>query len=455
MTKRRTDGLILVLFGAVAFLVIGIAWRRVSPIEMGDFKVVYYGARCLLQHGDPYREADVLRVYNAEGRESPSEPALDRQVKTRYFYPPSAFIFTLPFALAGFTAGKLLWTMLLAASFILAAILAWDIGADFAPLVSGALAGLLLMNSFWLYMIGNSAAIAVSLCVIAVWCFYRERFVWAGVFCLGISLALKPNDSGLVWLSLLLLGGSLRKRALQALTVLVLLSLPVVLWVYHVSPQWPQELRTNMASFSGVGSIVDPAATGMAGRNMDSLVQLQTFVSIFFSFPATYNLITYAVCFPLLVLWAIATWRHRGLWLGLWLSLAAAAPLSMLPTYHFQHDAKILLLMIPACAMLWANHRRLGRIALLVTGAAIIINGDIFSAIRILLTRNMLVPQPGFFSKLATAVFTRPAPLALIVVAVFYLWICLRKHFDNPVPLEGASTRTKPDIELLCGSSHP
>src|SRR3974390_2618599 len=102
LTRQRKDGLILVLFGALAFLVIGIAWRHLSPIEMGDFKVVYYSARCLLQHGDPYSEAAVLRVYNAEGHENTSEPALDRQVKTRFFYPPSAFIFTLPFALIGF-----------------------------------------------------------------------------------------------------------------------------------------------------------------------------------------------------------------------------------------------------------------------------------------------------------------------------------------------------------------
>src|SRR5215471_3451062 len=166
---RSKDGLILVLLGALVFLIIGIALRRVSPIEMGDFKVVYYSARCLLYNGDPYLESDVLRIYQAEGRESPSEPILDRKVKTRFFYPPTAFLFTIPFALVGFTAGSMLWTIFLAGSLILAAILAWDIGADYAPVLSGALAGLLLMNSFWLYMVGNASAFAVSLCVIAVW----------------------------------------------------------------------------------------------------------------------------------------------------------------------------------------------------------------------------------------------------------------------------------------------
>ena len=423
MTTRRYDGLVLLLLGAAAFLVIGIAWRNVSLIEMGDFKVVYYSARCLLQNGDPYRESDVLRVYQTEGRERSNEPALDRQVKTRFFYPPTAFIFTLPFAAVGFTAGKVIWTVFLGASLILAASLVWDIGTDFAPLVPGALSGLLLMNSFWLYMIGNSAGIAVSLCVIALWCFYRERFVPLGVICLALSLALKPNDSGLVWLLLLLAASPLRKRALQSLALLAILSLPIILWVTHVSPHWLAELNANMFSFSGIGGIVDPAATGMAGRNMDSLVQLQSAISIFFSDPQTYNLISYAICAPLVLVWAFVTIRYRPSGTGLWLALATAAPLSMLPTYHFQHDAKLLLLTIPACAMLWSKRGLQGWLALLITGIGILINGDIFTAARILLTRGILVPQPSFVSRLSTVVLTRQAPIILLVMAVFYLMI--------------------------------
>lgn len=427
LTRRRKDGLILVLLGAVVFLVVGVAWRRVSPIEMGDFKVVFYSARCLLQHGDPYSEAAVLRVYNAEGRENPSEPVLDRQVKTRFFYPPSAFVVTLPFALIGFAAGNLLWTMLLATCLILAAILAWDIGADYAPLVSGALAGLLLMNSFWLFMIGNSAAIAVSFCVIAVWCFYRERLVWAGVLCLAISLGLKPNDSGLIWLFLLLIGGRFRRRALESLAVLAVIALPIVFWVTNASPNWLPELRANMASFSGVGGIVDPAATGMAGRSMDSLVGLQSDVSLFYPNPQTYDLVTYAISAPLVLVWVLEVLWGKLSASGWWLAIAAAAPLSMLPTYHFQHDAKLLLLSIPACAMLWVRRSWIGWMSMLITTAAIVINGDIFSGIRILLTRNMLVPQPRLDSEFATAAITRPAPLILLVTAAFFLWALTRE----------------------------
>jgi hypothetical protein len=418
--KGRQDGLILLFIGVVGFLAIGLAWQRFSPIESGDFKVVYYSARCLLQNGDPYSENDVLRVYNAEGRERASEPVLDREVKTRFFYPPTAFIVTVPIALLGFAAGKVLWTLLCAGTLILAALLMYDAAADYAPRVAGALCGLLLAGSFWLLMVGNSAAIAVGLCVIATWCFYRDRFLWTGVICLALSLALKPNDSGLVWL-FFLLAPAFRRRALQTLAVLVVPSLPYLLWVTHIAPRWLTELRTNMASFSGTGGIVDPGLTGMAGRNMDCIVQLQTAVSVFFADPRTMLTLTWCTCAPLLLFWAYKTLKSRPTGPAIWFGLAAAAPLTVLPTYHFQHDAKLLLIAIPACAILWSKSGRPARLALFLSLSAILINGDLFSAIRILLTRNIIVPHAGFISHLTTLILTRPSPLVLLAMAVFYL----------------------------------
>jgi hypothetical protein len=426
MTKNRSDALSLLLLGAAIFLVFGVALKCVAPISSGDFKVVYYPARCLLQHGDPYLQKDVLRVYQAEGRERLGESASNRQVMTKYFYPPTSFLVTLPFALLGFSLGHVLWTIVCAASLILAAFLMFDLAADFSPRLSGALLGFLLMNSFWLFMIGNAAAIVVSFCAIAVWCFFRDQFAAAGILCLALSLSLKPHDSGLVWLFFLLAGGTYRKRAFQTLLVLAVLCLAPALWVAHVAPNWMHEAHANMLSFTGPGAITDPAATGGAGRNMDSLVQLQSAVSIIWENPRVYNLIIYAVCGALLLVWTVATVRVRPSPAKAWLSLAAVAPLSMLPIYHLQHDAKLLMLAVPACAMLWAEGGRTGRLAVSFTAAAIVITGDIYSFIRIMLTGHFLVPEPSFPSQILTVILTRPAPLILLSMAVFYLWACLR-----------------------------
>jgi hypothetical protein len=424
---RRRDGLVLLLLGGLMFLIMGLAWTRVSPIAMGDFKVVYLSARCLVQHGDPYSETDVLRVYHAEGLESPSDSSVSRQVMTRYFYPPTAFILTVPFSLLGFGIGHVLWMTLSAGSLIFATGLMWDLAADYSPLFAGGLLAFLLINSFWLLMIGNSAAIVVSFCAIAVWCFFRDRYVLAGVLCLGISLAIKPHDSGLVWLFFLLAGGIYRKRALQTLIALVILSLPVILGVTYVSPHWIQEASANAASFSEVGGITDPTASGKAGANMDSLVELQSAVSIFCENPRVYNSVTYGICGALLLVWTVATVRLNSLRRQAWLALAAIAPLSMLPIYHLQHDAKLLLLSVPACAMLWAEGGVIGWLAALLTGAGILVNGDIFSGIRISLTHRFLVPGPGWAYKIQTVALTRPGPLILLAMAVFYLWVYLRR----------------------------
>ena len=381
-----------------------------TPIAMGDFKVVYYSARCLLQNGDPYNGPEVMKVYDAEGREPASMSERSREVITRFFYPPTAFIVTVPFALLGFGVGHVLWMTLSGGGIILAAVLVWDLSSDLAPFLSGALLGFLLANSFWFFMIGNSSAIVVSLCVVAVWCFMRERFVSAGILLLALSLALKPHDSGFVWLFFLLAGGAFRKRALQTLAVLTVISLSMFLLVLKVSPHWIQEIQANAATFSRVGGITDPGIAGMAGRNMDSIVELQSVVSVSRENPRTYNLITYLLCGVLLLAWVLATLYLRPRGGRVWIALAAVAPLSMLPVYHSQHDAKLIMLAIPGCALLWAEGGLLGRLALLITGAGIGINGDIFSGIRVMLTHRFLVPEPNLLEQNGHSAFYPPRP---------------------------------------------
>ena len=144
------------------------------------------------------------------------------------------------------------------ASFLVAAYLMWSLAADYAPVVSGALICIFLFGSGLLLEIGNAAGITISLCVIAVWCFFKEQFVPTGILCMALSLAIKPHDAGLVWLYFLLAGGLYRKRALQTLAVTVVLGLPAILWVSHVAPHWIAELQTNLQATSARGDLNDP-----------------------------------------------------------------------------------------------------------------------------------------------------------------------------------------------------
>src|SRR5579872_3551864 len=99
MTRARSDALILFFLGSIAFLLLGAFLEAGSPVSSSDFKAVYYGTRTLLQHGDPYRESDVSRVYFAEDSDSQADKLRLNYTVALYIYPPSVVPFVLPFAL--------------------------------------------------------------------------------------------------------------------------------------------------------------------------------------------------------------------------------------------------------------------------------------------------------------------------------------------------------------------
>jgi hypothetical protein len=406
----------------------GISVARASS-GWGAFKAVYYGSRCLLQHIDPYQEAGFLRVYQAEGGVFPANPAdsriFHRAVLLCINLPTSLFLIA-PLAMLAWGPAHALWIILMAASFILAAFLMWNSAQNSSPGIALFLLCFLLANCEILYAGGNLAGVAVSLCVVAVWCFLKNRFVIAGILCLAVSLALKPHDAGCVWLFFLLAGGVYRKRALQSLVVLLLIGLPAMLWVSHVAPHWIEELRSNLSATAAHGDLRDPGPSSITAGTTSRVIDLQTVFSLFRDDPLFYNPASYLVCGALLLATALRTLRSRLSPRDLWLALAAIAPLTMLVNYHRSYDAKLLLLAIPACAILCAEGGLIKWLALLLTGAAIVLNGDIPSAILNLLAVSLHAGAEGFRARMMTVVLLRPASLTLLMVAIFYLWVYLR-----------------------------
>ena len=427
MTKARLDGLYLLLLGSVIFVLLGVIVESSAVVTTVDYKVVYYSARCLIQHIDPYQENEVLRIYQAESADRPLESEKVRQIVSRYMYLPTAFAVTVPFALLPWGPAHILWLTLTIGSVIVASFLIWNVGADFAPIVSGILIGFFLANSEVLVVLCNPAGIAVSLCVVAVWCFIRERFVPAGILCLAVSLVVKPQDAGLVWLYFLLAGGVYRRRALQTLVATLALGLPGILWVWSVAPNWLQEWRSNILAFSVHGGINDPGPASTGGHGLGMLVNLQAVLSVFRDDPHFYNPVSYLICVPLLLLWLIVTLRSRPTPAKAWIGLAAIAALSMLPVYHHLYDSKILLLTVPACAMLWAEGGLIGWLALLVNTAGFALNGDVTWAIVLGLIGRLHMPPSGLSEQLLIVLQVFPAPLILLVIGVFYLWVYARR----------------------------
>ncbi len=324
-------------------------------------------------------------------------------------------------------AARILWIIITAGSLLIASLLAWDLGADHAPILSGVLIGYLLANSEVLMVLGNPSGIVICLCVVAVWCFLRERIVYAGILCLAVSLTIKPQEAGLVWLYFLLAGGIHRKRALQTLLATIVLSLPGLLWVWHISPHWMQELHANIQAFTVRGGFANPgpASTGTHGAGI--MINLQTVISFFRDDPRIYNPVSYFICALLLLVWVLVTLRARPSQAKAWLAIAAVVPLTLLPVYHRLYDTKLLLLTVPACAMLWAKGGRIGRLALLVNIAGFVLSGDISWTILYNLIDILNPSRAGIAGRILTAMQIFPVPLMLLVMSIFYLWVYARR----------------------------
>ncbi len=387
------------------------------------FQGVYYGTRCLLSNCDPYQEDQLVRQYQSEGRTLPSDSIQRRKAVTLYVNLPTTFLIIAPLALLSWAPAQALWIMLLVSLFFTASFLVWKVAADRSPGVAVLLTILILINCEVVFGTGNTAGLVVSLSVIAVWSFLSETVPALGVLCFATALAIKPHDAGLLWLFFLLLGGRHRKRALQSLAITCGLMLVAVTWLTRVAPHWLIEMRANLAAISLPGGLNQPGLASMTGRTAAMVIDLQAVTSAIWSDPRAYNLASYLVCGALIAVWAFTTIRSGFSIRNAWLAIATAAPITLLITYHRPYDAKLLLLTIPACAILWAEGGRRRWLSLAVTTTAILCTGDFFLAALTHITRHLDVSGVSPSRQIVVGVIAQPVPLILLTLAVFYLSI--------------------------------
>jgi hypothetical protein len=430
MTTTRWSGWVAIGVGICFSILWGTAVSRNLPTgRLADFKGIYYPARCLLEGNDPYKDGEILRLYVADGGKFPTDPEqlriFRRSVGTAVNL-PTTFVLATPLALLPLQAAELVWVALVAFGLTLAAWLIWRLAEPCSPAMASLLLAILLANSGILFVAGNTAGLVIGLCGIAVWCFLEERFLWAGVLCMGLSLAIKPHDTGFVWLYFLLAGGAQRKRSLQALGIAAAIGLVMAVWVSLVAPHWLAEMKDNLAVITARGDLNDPGPAGLSRHSADVIVDLQAAVSIFKDDPGFYNTISYLICGALTLLWALRVLRARPSRDSAFIGIAVAAALSMLPAYHRGHDAKLLMLAVPACAMLWSRGERVARMGALTGALCVIMMGDIPLAAFVVVSNAVLASTAGLPRLILTVLLTREAPLILLATSIFYLWLFWR-----------------------------
>jgi hypothetical protein len=210
-----------------------------------------------------------------------------------------------------------------------------------------------------------------------------------------------------------------------------------------------QELRSNVLVESGVGGVNNPGLINASSSGPSMIIDIQSAISVFRDDPRIYNPASYLVCGVLLLVWLVRALRSRSSTAGAWLALAAVVPLIMLVTYHRSYDAKLLLLTVPACAMLWAEGGPIRWLALLVTAAGIVSTADIPLTIFLMLTRNMGISTVGIFHQILTVVLMRPVPLVLLVMGIFYLWVYVRSDPTRVATAELGESRETPLAHTL------
>jgi hypothetical protein len=173
------------------------------------------------------------------------------------------------------------------------------------------------------------------------------------------------------------------------------------------------------------------------------VIDLQAAISVFEDNARIYNPASYLVCGVLLLLGAVRTLRLRVSQEKAWIALAAVVPLTMLVTYHRPWDAKLVMLAVPACAILWAEGGLTRWLALLITTAGIVLTGDVSLAALVILADKLQVSTAGIFGQMLTVMLIRPASLILLVMSVFYLWVYLRGA-PNPAEADPAGPGKMP-----------
>ncbi len=437
MIKARTDGLYLMILGTAVFLLLGFALENAAPVSTADFRLMYYSARCLLDHHDPYNPSELERTYQTEGGESPHDTAKIRTTETQYIYPPTAFSITIPFAILPFWAAQILWLLATAGSLILGAFLMWEVSAQYAPLLSGALIGLTLANCELFLAIAGPGGIAIGLCIAAAWCFVRERFVLLGGFRPGDQSDVETSRFR-VGLALFLFGWrDISKTGRPDASCNCCVEFAGSRMDFVCCPPLGTRIPDQSGGQFRARRTQRPWLRFCCWHGIAMIISLQTVFSFFRDDPRILQFCELCClrCAP--AGWAIGTLRSRSSLKTAWFAIAPIAALSMLPVYHRLDDAKLLLLTVPACAMLWVRGGPIGRIAALLNVVQILLTSGIPWAIFFALIKHLHSPETAFGYRLLMAVQVFPAPSVLLVVSVFYLCVYVRNLRQNETNSDG------------------
>ena len=456
----------VVSFFALYFLVAGV---RGALHQSYDFVPVYSGVRCLLRGCNPYDIPQLDKQFLQAGGHEELLQQADGWVNESPLYPPSTFVALAPFGLLQFPAARLAWCLLNGCLFIVAVSLVLSLCPPSHPWLATALGALFLFNGAAFLKLGQASAFAASLLVISVALFLRRRYLLPAACLLALSLAVKPHIGILIALYLLTKQHSRRHAALALAGALALLLIGgAILDLRPVSAHWLSDLRSSLAISMAPGHVNDPASP------YPWEIHLQAVTSILFTDGKTSTAVAYGVFLLLAAAWVVGAARHVAGSSADMVALAAIVVLSMLPVYHRQVDAAILLLTIPSLLIITEHRPALGAAmagltllgstsipgflnGFLTAHAPAVLHFFLGSKVLMFLVLGSAYDLPTQFqyllgNKFVFLLILRQQNLALLLLACLYLTAMFAIAKPEPMYPEAAAFKS---TRLSASSDHP
>jgi hypothetical protein len=422
MWSRHPAGFAFLGLCSLIFAVVPMLQLRHGSWAPPDYQTVYSSAGCLLHGCDPYNSDALLQEYLRSTHGTPPSPDSSAFTPYQALYPPSSLFWLSAFSLFPWKVALPLWMVANILLFLAAAVLIADICADFESSLPLFLLSAFVATSTVLVTTGQPSSMAISLCTIGAWFFLRDRSIWLGCLCLGLSVAIKPHTGWLVVLYFLLVSRSRPRRAALLVIATVLCLAPGLLWAAEsaAASNWPHSVATNIAGSSLPGNANDPTVKNVTS---DMIVDLQAIIAVFSESPSIYNSGAYLVAAALSLIWVNATLRQRGSRPENLFGTAAAACLCLLPFYHRAHDIRLLVLIFPASAWLIDQGRRRAIAGAFLPAAVILLSHPNFLREHLHLQAQALAPVAALF-------LLRASTLTVLAGAIFYLSWFVRLQRD-------------------------
>lgn len=409
--KFSRPNLHLLVLGIAAVIFLAVGGARAFRFSH-DFVPVYTGAGCLIHGCDPYDTSQLEEEFFRRGGRVVDLPSWEIDVPV---YPPSTFLVLTPLALLRYPVARLLWFLLNGCLFIFSAVLVLSACPQSHRWLATTIGSLILATSGILLIVGQPAALAISLVIISSYLFMRTRYLPLGAVLLMLSLAVKPQIGGLIALYFLAQKMYRRYAALALVGALaLLLSAGLFLKLRPQSANWTSTLRTNLAATLSPGGSADPRPANQVAVGD---INLQPLTSIFFAEAGTFNLVAYAVFLGLVAVWILVVSRSSMSPEMQFLALAALSILSLMPVYHRFYDTRLLLLTLPAVIAVFQRRRFLGAIIAVLTVLTVI---SVQYRVQVLLVQHAEW-QSVFQHKFLFILLLRQQNLELLILFGLYI----------------------------------